>query len=150
MEKTTNIYVVRDFNCGKPELFNWLIDPALISLWFGPKELKTGKIEVSAEEGGAFKIEMIRPDQSHFFITGEYLEIRKFEAIQFSFCYRGLNSNPPDSKILITLESIDSKKTRLSLIQKFAHPPTDMSNRAKAWEYMFLKLSQEINSEQIS
>ncbi len=149
MDKTTNVYVSREFNCGKPELFQWLIDPVLLSSWFGPKTFKPGKIETNPKKGGFFKIELIKPDGSSFFVTGEYLEIQEYETLHFSFGYQGMKNPPPNSHISITLESIDPKTTRLSLVQKFEIVPPDMASRTTVWQNMLLKLSQRITNDRL-
>ncbi|MEM7087425.1 MAG: SRPBCC domain-containing protein [Bacteroidota bacterium] len=145
---TTNniVHVTRQFNCSKPALYRWIVEPNLISKWFGPKHCKVGNVHNNFRTGGGYEIELLKPNSKRFSIKGIYLEIDQPNWLKFSFVYIGLETTPPKSTVTISLEEISPNSTQLTLIQKFETRPPDMENRTKAWGNMFETLFDEINS----
>lgn len=135
-----SVYLNREFNCSVQTLFKWLVDPELMCQWFGPKQLTVVDIQSDLCVGGKFNIQLAKPDNTSFYIEGQFLEIKENHNLKFSFAYKGLPNTPPDSIVDITIEEIEDKVSKLTLIQKFAVIPEDMKNRTKAWEYMLQKL----------
>lgn len=136
MEQHNRVYLTREFNCSIAELFRWIVEPGLISQWFGPKNLNVGKVENNLEVGGRYSIELVRPDRSSFFIRGQYLEIEQPAKLAFDFEYVGMASSPPKSIVRINLDEIHENRTRLALVQQFDTRPSDMETRTQAWVHM--------------
>ncbi len=137
-----SVIVRRLFKCPVNTLFKWLIEPDLIALWFGPKQIKVVKVQNKIAVGGKYQIKLQKPNDDIFYIQGIYLEILKPNKIVYSFDYVGLNKAPPSSVVSITLEKVDNSVTKLTLTQTFDQIPLDMVNRTKAWKNMMLLLSQ--------
>ncbi len=144
METTNNVYLNETFNCSPNELFKWMVEPHRICQWFGPKLLKVGRVETDVSLGGAYRIELLKPNGESFFIQGEYLEIEIPTKLSFTFAYIGLHNAPPNSVVKISLKAIDKNVSQLSLIQKFHTAPPDMEQRAKAWKGMLSKLEKMV------
>jgi len=140
METVNKIVVSRKFNCPPAELFDWLIRPALIAQWFGPKHLSIGAVKTDIRVGGNYTIELLNSAAKSFFIKGKYIEISKPYRLVFTFHYFGLPSAPPDSFVKIKLETIAQNQSLLTLSQDFKHKPSDMDSRTNAWEHMLQKL----------
>ena len=143
METSIKVYVSRKFNCAIDELFQWMVEPSLISKWFGPKHFSVGNIEANLRVGGAYRIELVKSNGEGFTIEGKYIEIEAPNKLVFSFKYHGHHNPPPESIVKITLEQIDLNISKLSLVQQFEIAPLDMEGRTKAWEAMFAKLSEK-------
>jgi len=143
---TTNnkIYVSREFNHSKTVLFKWIVEPDLISKWFGPKKLVIKKVVSDLRVSGTYNIELLKPNGTIFNIRGTYLEIKEHTKLKFSFTYSGLEFLPPESIVEITLSEISPSITKLTLIQTFETIPGDMDNRSKSWEGMFEKLFRNL------
>jgi len=144
MEVANKIFINRKFNCSSTELFDWLVRPELIAKWSGPKHLSVGMVESDLRIGGKYSIELIKSDDQNFFIEGKYIELKEPTKLVFSFRYRGLPSQPPDSIVKITIKSTSDSEAHLFLVQDFVTVPADMENRTKSWEYMFGVLEEEI------
>ena len=138
------IFINRQFNCSASSLFNWLVNPALIAQWFGPKHFDVGVVKADLKIGSRYSIELIKPNGQHFFIEGKYLSIHKPDEISFSFHYKNLPSSPPDSIVKIIIKNISEKNSHLYLTQEFVTVPSDMINRTASWEYMLFRLSSKI------
>lgn len=138
--------MTRQFNCSINTLFKWIVEPSLISKWFGPKHLSIGNVQSDFKIGGHYEIELLKPDANCFFIGGIYLEIDEPNHIKFSFVYNGLDKVPPESTVQISLKEISPFYTELTLIQKFETVPSDMESRTKAWGNMFQKLTDGIKT----
>ncbi len=144
MEVANKIFINRKFNCLATELFDWLVRPELIAKWFGPKHLSVGIVKTNLRIGGKYSIELKKSDDKSFFIEGEYIEIDAPNKLIFSFRYRGLPFQPPDSIVKIDIKSISDSETHLSLVQDFVTVPSDIENRTRSWEYMFGVLEEGI------
>ncbi len=136
------VFINRTFNCSVHDLFQWLIEPKLIAMWFGPKNLTVGAVESNPVVSGEYSIELIKPDGSHFFIKGEYIEIDKPSKLAFSFNYIGLKNAAPESVVHMNLEAVTNEKSSLSFVQQFELEPHDMETRTETWNMMFGKLSE--------
>lgn len=147
MNRNSTVYISRTFNASKNTLFKWLTQPDSISKWFGPRHLKIKNVENELRLSGNYSIELLKPDGTSFFISGTYTEIIEPDSLKFSFRYIGLSQVPPESIVHISLEEISPTNTKLFLIQKFETVPSDIENRAKAWENMFEKLVVEIKQQ---
>ena len=123
-----------------------MVSPDLISKWFGPKHLKVKNVKSDLRLHGEYRIELLKPDGTGFFIGGTYLKIEAPDHLKYSFEYSGLDNSPPDSTVDIALEELKPKRTKLSLVQKFEILPSDLKNRTKNWEAMFLVLAGHIQS----
>ncbi|WP_411030131.1 SRPBCC family protein [Spongiimicrobium sp. 3-5] len=137
---TTSVYVQREFECTPKELFRWISDPNSLAQWFGPKQLKVGAVEMDVRVGGTYSIELLRPDNTGFYIKGHYTEIEQDHKLTFTFEYYGIDNKPPNSLVKIYIEEITTSASRLSLEQKFVTMSTDMENRSAAWRYMMEQL----------
>ena len=145
METENKIFINRKFNCSAAQLFKWLVQPELVAKWFGPKELKVGAIESDLRVGGKFDIELIKPNNQHFFIGGEYLKINEPTKLSFTFQYKGLSTIPPDSIVEFRIHEVSALESELVLIQDFVSKPVDMENKTYNWEKMFRLLSELVN-----
>ena len=139
-----SIYISRRFNCTVHTLFKWLSEPELICQWFGPKHLKVVAVTTDLKIGGAYRIQLLKPDGVIFSIEGVYIEINEPSKLVFSFAYKGMSNTPPDSIVKIILNKVDSNNSNLSLIQSFESTPKDLYNRTKAWEIMFKRLKGKL------
>lgn len=146
METYNKVFVSRRFNCSKLELFDWLVQPELITRWFGPKQLSIGSVQTDIRIGGKYSIELKKSGDEIFFIEGEYVEINPPDTLAFTFQYRGLSASPPKSIVKIKLEKLDQDKSLLSLTQDFEYTPSDIDSRTKSWEHMFHTLEQQIKT----
>ncbi|MGI9551310.1 MAG: SRPBCC family protein [Aurantibacter sp.] len=144
MTTSNNVYISREFSCSKSRLFKWLVEPGLITKWFGPKNLTVKNVQSYLKVNGTYSVELLKPDGTFFYICGTYLEIEAPDKLKFSFGYSGLDRPPPESIVEITLKEINQTLTELSLIQRFETIPSDIDNRTKSWESMFEKLSEEL------
>jgi uncharacterized protein YndB with AHSA1/START domain len=121
-----------------------MVDPALLSQWFGPKHLKVLDVDTDLRIGGSYAIRLLKPDGAEFSIEGRYIEIAEPDKLVFSLTYKGLSKTPPDSQVHITIEGLESNSSHLTLVQKFDVIPDDMHNRTVAWEFMLAKLHEII------
>lgn len=140
MEAQNKVFVKREFNCSKTELFNWLIQPDLIVKWFGPQKMNAVKAETDVRVGGDYFIEMRRGDKDNFFMKGKYIEIEAPNMLAYTVQYVGLQGSPPKSTVKMLIEELETNRAQLTLIQSFTIMPSDMEKRTVAWEYMFDKL----------
>ena len=146
METYNKVFVSRRFNCSKSELFDWLVQPELITRWFGPKQLSIGSVQTDIRIGGKYSIELKKSGDENFFIEGEYVEVNVPDELAFTFQYRGLAASPPKSIVKIKLEELAENKSLLSLTQDFEFTPSDINSRTKSWEHMFQTLEQQIKT----
>ena len=145
METAKNsLYISRRFNCSVNTLFKWIVEPDLICQWFGPKSMTLVEVKNDLTIGGAYTIELLKPNGMAFSIEGEYIEIDEPNKVVFTFTYKGIPNTPPASIVEITIERVDTNISNLSLIQKFDIVPTDMPSRSSAWQNMFAKLKEKI------
>jgi len=143
METQNKVFVNRAFNCSASQLFQWLIDPTLIPLWFGPKQFSIGAVKTDVRVGGKYTIELQKPGSDNFFIEGEYTEIDAPYKVVFTLRYTGVPAGPPKSMVKIVLEDVAPNQSSLSLTQHFEFTPMDMAERTKAWEHMLELLSNK-------
>lgn len=138
------IYVDRSFACSAHELFNWITQPQLLAKWFGPEHLTVANVKAKVRLGGNYRIELLKPNGERFLIAGDYLKMERPYKLHFSFTYKGIKDAPPKSVVKITIEEIDPRTSKLSLVQEFETSPPDIENRTRAWEYMFERLYGEV------
>lgn len=146
MEMPNKIFINRRFKCSKSELFDWLVQPDLITKWFGPKHLSIGTVKMDVRIGGKYSFELKKSHDQNFFIEGKYIEVNTPDALVFTLEYRGLTASPPKSIVKIKFKELSGNESFLSLTQDFELIPSDMSKRAKAWEYMLQTLEEQINA----
>jgi uncharacterized protein YndB with AHSA1/START domain len=147
MQSPNNIFIHRKFGCSVTELFTWLIQPELITQWFGPKGMTAIRVETDVRVGGTYMIELKTPDNITFQIIGEYLEISSPEQLVFSLHYLGLPGNPPKSTVKIVLTEEGPRESTLALFQDFEFLPSDFDRRTKGWEHMLQVLQKLVQRD---
>lgn len=136
MADTHKVYITRQFQCSTTELFNWFIDPQLVTQWFGPKNFVTEHVEVDFKIGGAYRIILMNPDGHRFSIIGTYQEIDRPNKIVFSFGYQDHPNPPPSSIIKLAFEESEKGVSELVFVQEFETEPADMATRTEVWGIM--------------
>ncbi len=144
MKVQNNIYLNRRFNCPASELFEWLVQAELIAKWFGPQGFSVKTAQTAVAVGGKYSIELVKHDQTGFTVKGEYIKVNRPRNLEFSLYYEGLANKPPKSIVSIQLIELSPRESELIFSQKFEFTPSDIENRAAAWEYMFGVLKEQI------
>jgi uncharacterized protein YndB with AHSA1/START domain len=75
------ILITREFDAPRELVFKAHTDPALIPLWYGPRDTTTRVEEMDVRPGGLYRFIHHAPDGSEFCFYGEFREIVPHERI---------------------------------------------------------------------
>lgn len=84
------IMVTRVFDAPRALVFRAHTDPALLPLWWGPRDWTTVVDQFDLRPGGAWRIVYRTPDGSEYGLRGEFREIAPPERLVWTFGYEGL------------------------------------------------------------
>jgi uncharacterized protein YndB with AHSA1/START domain len=84
------IRLEREFDAPRDRVFAVMIDPTLISEWWGPRGTTTAVDEMDVRPGGAWRFVVRNPDGSETAFRGVYREITAPERIVQTFEWEGL------------------------------------------------------------
>jgi uncharacterized protein YndB with AHSA1/START domain len=83
----TAIRMSRLLRAPPATVFQALVRPELMQRWMCPEHLSVAVIEADPRPGGAFRIEMRRPDGEVYRASGGYTEVRAPELLAFSWTW---------------------------------------------------------------
>jgi uncharacterized protein YndB with AHSA1/START domain len=133
------LIVNRTFNAPRERVFRAWTEAAELDRWFGPMTDAIVTTSVDLRVGGAYRIEMRRPDGQVFSAHGVYREILPPERLVFTWI--GCGGPEPVEDTLVTLEFFEAgDKTQVTLThQNFTS--LEMRNRhEQGWRGSFDRL----------
>lgn len=132
-------------NAQRERVFRAWTEAAELDRWFGPFADAKVKSSVDLRVGGAYRIEIQRPDSLIFTVSGVYREIRRPDRLVFTWNAEG--GPEPVEGTVVTVEFFeDGDKTHITLThQKFLS--TDMRERHEhGWRGCFDRLESLLAS----
>jgi uncharacterized protein YndB with AHSA1/START domain len=90
----------------REEVFRAWVDPELLKEWFGPGEFTIPSADLDVRPGGECLIVMRSPDGNEMKLTGTYREIEPPERLVFTWSWRLVWAEAPES--LVTVEFSDA------------------------------------------
>jgi uncharacterized protein YndB with AHSA1/START domain len=78
----------RQFPARPEVIFRCLTEAAHLGRWFGPKNVRCGRVAVDARVGGAYAIQFINPDGSEIDLEGEFIALEAPSLVQMTWRWR--------------------------------------------------------------
>ncbi len=109
-----DILIVRELDAPRELVFRAFTDPRLYELWLGPRRLTTTFEKFEPKNGGSWRF--INKDEkgNRFAFHGVYHEVLWPERIIDTFEYEGLPEKGHVSLVIVTLEALPGKRTKLT------------------------------------
>jgi uncharacterized protein YndB with AHSA1/START domain len=96
---TETLVIKRTVPAAVERVWDAWTNPDKLSKWFAPEGFDVGEIRADAKAGGEYRIEMLQPNAEDHTVTGQYLEVVRYERIQSTWRWKG-----SDIETLLTIE----------------------------------------------
>ncbi len=115
-----SLTMTRRLNASKKSIYEaWTQKEALIS-WFAPNsEMNTIVHQLELHVGGQYRIEMLEPDGTSHITHGEYVELKPYDQLVFTWKWESDEQNV-NSLVTIDLREIDGKTEMTLTHEKLA------------------------------
>ena len=110
--------LTRVFDAPRELVYQTMMDPALVSQWWGPRRYKTVVEKMDARVGGKWRFGNIAADGGEHWFNGEYREIVPNERVVQTFEYEPLPGHI--SVDTMTLEDLGDGRTLMRVRSRFA------------------------------
>jgi uncharacterized protein YndB with AHSA1/START domain len=101
---------------SRADVFRAMTDEAKLARWWGPQGFTTPHVDLDAQPGGSYVIEMQPPDGAAFHLRGEFLQVESPERLVYTF--RWDPPDPDDRETLVTLSLAErGEQTEVELTQ---------------------------------
>ncbi|MDN5203704.1 SRPBCC domain-containing protein [Fulvivirgaceae bacterium BMA10] len=136
------VYLKRTLNHPIERVFHAFTKPEYITNWFGPINTSTTHADMEFVEGGQYRFQIKKQDNSFFYMQGTYQSIIPPTHLSFTVSYEGLS----DAMLMTSIVSINFTSkgtgTEISLVQSFESVPKDLERRTQSWEHMLERLNE--------
>jgi uncharacterized protein YndB with AHSA1/START domain len=113
------IFIVREFDAPRELVFRAVMDPKLISQWWGPRYLSTVVDKMDPRSGGQWRF-INRDSEGHeYAFHGVYHEVLVPERVIDTFEFEGIPETGHASLETMTLEELPGERTRLTVHSVF-------------------------------
>ncbi len=120
-------------------------DPAQLSQWFSPAEIRCKKVDADVRVGGSLRIHMISEKGDHI-AHGKYRKVIPNRHLQFTFEWK--NYAMPDSVISVDFEDLGNK-TRLTLTHIGLPDKEDVAEHKRGWTSLVRKFARLMKEKKI-
>jgi uncharacterized protein YndB with AHSA1/START domain len=110
-----SLTLIRRFKAPPAKVYAAWVDPAVMSLWFGPAGAEILQAETDPQVGGRFRILMRTPDGEEHGVSGVYREVVDAGRLVFTWAWR--TTPERESLVTVTFEG-DGEGTRLTLLHE--------------------------------
>jgi uncharacterized protein YndB with AHSA1/START domain len=101
-QATGSFLELRRFLSGRrARVFQALIEPAALALWWGPAGFATAEIAVDLKVGGAYRLGMQPPEGDLFHLAGRFVEVAPPHRRAYTFSWE--EPDPDDQETLVEL-----------------------------------------------
>ena len=135
----TTLILKRTFQASRERVFEAWTKPELLTQWFGP----TDEFHVTLEQftlspGGAYKINMGKPDPKMNIISGRYKEVVKPERLVFTWSWDG---EPGETLVTITFRDA-GPSTEVVLKQEYFANAIERDAHDRGWSGCMSRLER--------
>ncbi len=104
------LVITRIFEAPPPLVFQAWTKPEHLVRWFGPNDFTLPTCEVDFRVGGSYRFCMHAPDGGDHWVHGEYLEIREYDKLSFTWTRSdGLPEPWVDNVVTLTFEDLGGR-----------------------------------------
>ena len=123
----------RTYDAPRERVYAAWTDPAILSKFLGPGDVKCTDIELDVRQGGAFSLVMVRPDGERLPARGTYREVQPPSRLSMTWTWE--EDRPEDeTETLLTLEFFDrGGKTELVLTHENLASAESRENHEEGW-----------------
>src|SRR3954463_10889907 len=126
-------------------VFGAFSDANELAQWWGPKGFTIPSLEFDPRVGASYRIEMQPPDGDHFYLTGEFREVKPPARLAFTFVWE--EPDPDDTETLAELSFRDlGESTEVVLTQGPFKTEARHELHRGGWTDSFDKLEQLVGS----
>jgi uncharacterized protein YndB with AHSA1/START domain len=137
------LVITRVFDAPRELVFKVWTDPRHIASWWGPHGFTTplDTIAMDVRQGGAWRIRMLAPDGSAYWMHGVYREIVEPERLVFTYASE-LQAGAPQHETLVTVTFADQgDKTKMTFQQAVFPTVEDRDSHEGGWSECFDELA---------
>lgn len=134
--------------CPAPRerVFEFVIDPALLARWWGPRGFSIPRVDFTPRVGATYRIAMQPPEGEAFQLTGTFREVDAPSHLAFSFEWEPADPDDEETLAELSFRAIDDA-TEVRLRQGFFKTEARRALHFDGWTESFDKLS-EVLAEQ--
>ena len=137
----TSVTLVRRIKARPTIVFDALITPEGMALWYGPDDGPVLVAESDPRAGGRFRVRFRMRDGSEHEASGEYLEVAPPQRLSMSWRWTGGVEDPGESRVDIRLRAI-AEGTELTLTHSRLHDEETQRSHEEGWAGALDKLTQ--------
>ena len=101
-----HVHLVRILRGAPPRVFDMLSEPVELARWWGPRGFTTSSVEIDLCVGGRYRILMQPPEGDAFYLSGEFLEVRRPIRLAYSFAWEEPAADDRDNVVTLTLREV--------------------------------------------
>jgi uncharacterized protein YndB with AHSA1/START domain len=133
----TALTLTRTFDVPVQQLFDAWTDPAQVTQWMGPGEVKCLDVQIDLKVGGEYRIHM-RSDEGDHVAIGEYVEVTPPDRLKFTWSWES-------GAVVDTLVTLDFQSrgegSELTLTHENFVEQEAMEKHTQGWDGCLAKLT---------
>jgi uncharacterized protein YndB with AHSA1/START domain len=138
------LVITRVFDAPRELVFQVWTDPAHVARWWGPHGFTTPRdtVEMDVRPGGAWRIGMLTPEGSEYWMRGEYREVVAPERLVFTYLGADLDDVPSrEHETLVTITFAElGDKTEMTFRQESFPSKQSRDDHYGGWSECFDEL----------
>jgi uncharacterized protein YndB with AHSA1/START domain len=127
-------------------VFRALVEPTLLTKWWGPAGFTTPEIALDLRVGGAYRFGMRPPDGDLFHLAGEFLEVDAPRRLSYTFRWEEPAPDDRETVVTLTLEGHDGG-TEIALEHGVFATEERLELHRNGWTDALVKLRDLVTSE---
>lgn len=137
------------FKAPRDKVFTSWTDPAILTQWFGPKEVSIEEVQVDLRVGGKYSFVMKGPDRKLVTIGGTYNHIEPPEKLVFTWDLDPDGCSGSDGFSRQTLVTLlfteDGESTKLELTHEMLPSGKSLEEHSMGWSGSFESLNEVLH-----
>ena len=102
-QQNLTLTVSRRYRATRERVFDAWTNPEIMKQWFSPEGVTNPAIDVDLRVGGAYRVEMLTPDERRPVAIGTYQEITRPERLVFTWAWEDEADDAHTGQTLVTV-----------------------------------------------
>ena len=106
-QQNLTLTVSRRYRATRERVFDAWTEPEIMKQWFSPEGVTNPAIDVDLRVGGAYRVEMLTPDERRPVAVGTYQEITRPERLVFTWAWENEADEAHTGQTRVTVEFLE-------------------------------------------